>query len=524
MTENFDPPDMPDEQDANESSPAECPRAEPDPTVGAGTSSIGGLPWESSTPNHPQHFPLGPPHSSPYGHPVPPPAPTHAPAPPFHSGPGVYGGPPPSYGSGHAYWGAPGAPAASGGHAQWGPPSWPPVGSGPWGGSTSPEPQKKSKARHAAGKPVVAVFLVACVALAGVVGALVGHSVWQSTKLGSLQSSASTLPSVGNGSSNGSNNSNSTPLGSAQAIASRVDPGLVDINTTLGYEQLEGAGTGMVLTSNGLVLTNNHVVEGATSISVTDIGNGKTYGATIVGYDRTKDVAVIQLTDASGLTTVTLASNSNVTSGEEVVAVGNAGGAGGTPSYAAGTVTATGQSITAEDDANGTSEQLTGLIETNADIVAGDSGGPLVNAEGQVLGMDTAAAQGFEFQSTGDQGYSIPISEAYGLATSIKSGDSSSTVHVGPTAFLGVEVESSSSSGTTGALIAELLPNGPAEQAGLLEGDTITSLGGTSVTSPEGLTNVILTKKPGDTVQVQYFDSSGNQHTTTLKLGSGPPQ
>jgi len=271
-------------------------------------------------------------------------------------------------------------------------------------------------------------------------------------------------------------------------------------------------------------LTNNHVVEGATSISVTDIGNGKTYGATVVGYDRTKDVALVQLTDASGLTTVTLASSS-VSAGEEVVAIGNAGGTGGTPSYAAGTVTATGQSITASDEATGASEQLTDLIETNADIVAGDSGGPLVNSAGQVLGMDTAASQGFAFQSSGNEGYSIPISEADQLATKIKRGSDTSSIHVGPTAFLGVEVESPADGSTSsGAEIAQLVSNGPAAEANLVVGDTIVSLGGSTVSSPVDLTDLMLAKKPGDSVQVEYINTSGTDQTVTVQLGSGPPQ
>ncbi|HKH89126.1 MAG TPA: trypsin-like peptidase domain-containing protein, partial [Acidimicrobiales bacterium] len=164
----------------------------------------------------------------------------------------------------------------------------------------------------------------------------------------------------------------------------------MDVNTTLSYQSEQGAGTGMVLTSTGEVLTNNHVVEGATKISVTDIGNGKTYSAKVVGYDRSKDIAVLQLIGASGLQTVNLGNSSSVSVGEGVVAVGNANGAGGTPSYAGGAVTATNQSITATDQAGGDSEQLGGLIETNADVIPGDSGGPLVNASGQVIGMDTA--------------------------------------------------------------------------------------------------------------------------------------
>ena len=194
--------------------------------------------------------------------------------------------------------------------------------------------------------------------------------------------------------------SSSAPGGpsNATAIASEVAPGLVDIESTLSYQGAEAAGTGMVLTSKGEILTNNHVIEGASSIRVVDVGNGKTYGATVVGYDRTADVAVLQLEHASGLQTVRLGNSSSVRKGQGVVGIGNAGGSGGTPSFAGGSVTALDQSITASDEAEGTSEQLTGLIETNADIQPGDSGGPLVNSSGKVIGMDTAASAGFSFE------------------------------------------------------------------------------------------------------------------------------
>ena len=182
-------------------------------------------------------------------------------------------------------------------------------------------------------------------------------------------------------------------------------------------------------------------------ISVTDVGNGKTYTASVVGYDRTKDIAVLQLHNASGLTTANLANSSTASVGEDVVGVGNAGGTGGTPSAAGGTVTALNQSITASDEGDGTSEQLSGLIETNADIQPGDSGGALVNTSGQVLGIDTAASAGFSFQSndqsSGTQGFAIPIDTALTIARQIVAGNSSSTVHIGTTAFLGVEVSQS---------------------------------------------------------------------------------
>jgi S1-C subfamily serine protease len=299
------------------------------------------------------------------------------------------------------------------------------------------------------------------------------------------------------------------------------------VNTVIADQNAEGAGTGMVLTSTGEVLTNNHVVEGASKITVTDVGNGKTYNATVAGYDRSHDVAVLQLTGASGLPTVTTGNSSNVSPGQGVVAVGNAQGAGGTPSYAGGSVTAINQTITASDELDGSSEQLTGLIQTNADIVSGDSGGPLVNAQGRVIGIDTAAAGGFQFQA-GGQGYAIPINTALDIAKQITSGKASSTVHIGPTALLGVAVQSSSDNGfgssTPGATIVRLLSSGPAGSAGLVPGDIITSLGGTNVSSAEDLTNAMLTHKPGDTVTVGYVNTGGQQQTTTVTLATGPAQ
>ena len=233
-------------------------------------------------------------------------------------------------------------------------------------------------------------------------------------------------------------------------IAAKVDPGLVDVVTTLGYQSGKAAGTGMVLTSTGEVLTNNHVIDGATSIKATDVGNGRTYTAKVVGYDKTHDVAVLQLQNASGLQTVTLSSAGPQT-GQKVVALGNALGKGGTPSVVSGRITGLGQSITASDEGAGNAEQLTGMIGHNAPIQPGDSGGPLVNREGEVIGMDTAAsassASGSPSQSgqaqTAAQAFAIPIARASSIAGQIEAGTPSSTVHIGATAFLGVETSPS---------------------------------------------------------------------------------
>ena len=330
---------------------------------------------------------------------------------------------------------------------------------------------------------------------------------------------------------------------SASEIARRVDPALVDIVSTNGTTGSVSAGTGIVLTSNGEVLTNNHVIRGATSLKVTDVGNGKTYTASVVGYDASDDVAVIQLQNASGLTTASLGDSSSVQAGDTVTALGNAGGKGGTPSVASGAVTDLNQSITASDEGSGVSEQLTGLIQTNADIQPGDSGGALVNSHGQVIGMNTAASTGFQFQDqSGSQGsqeqaYAIPIDKAESIASQIESGNGSSTVHIGDTAFLGIETTGSSSGsgsdgfggfggqGTgsgTGVTIAGALSGSPAASAGLTAGDTITSVGGQSVSSATDIQQVLNKYHPGDKISVQWLDQSGQSHSATVTLTSGP--
>jgi S1-C subfamily serine protease len=363
------------------------------------------------------------------------------------------------------------------------------------------------------------------------------------------------------GSSSSGGSSVSTSSGSPSdvtAIAKGVDPGLVDINTQLAYQSEEAAGTGMVLTSNGEVLTNNHVIEGETAISVTDLGNGRTYRAKIVGYDRTVDVAVLQLENASGLTTVKLGNSSSVHVGEPIVGIGNAGGVGGTPSVAGGSVTALDRSITASDAGTGTTEHLHDMIETNADIRPGDSGGPLVTAAGKVVGMDTAASTdgSFTFQtpsSSATEGFAIPIDRALGVVKQIEAGRSSSSVHIGATPFLGVEVTtpddlySSGGSGfgsgfggfggipgasgtpttpptSSGAAIAEVLPGTAAASSGLSQYDIITSIDGQAVTSPGGLTQQMLQTRVGQTVTFGYVTPSGSHATARVTLKAGPPQ
>src|SRR6266852_615575 len=317
---------------------------------------------------------------------------------------------------------------------------------------------------------------------------------------------------------------------STSQIAAQVDPGLVDVVSTDGLQQATSAGTGIVLTSSGEVLTNNHVIQGATSIKVTDIGNGRTYTATVVGYDASDDVAVIQLQSASGLTTASLGDSSAVNTGDSVVALGNAGGKGGTPSAAAGTVTGLNQSITASDELAGTSEQLTDLIQTNAEIQPGDSGGSLVNAHGQVIGMDTAASSGYQFQgqSGQTQAFAIPINKAMAIVRQIEAGTTSASVHIGATAFLGLQIAGQNSggfggqNGAGGVTVAGTVSGSPAAKAGLVQGDVITAVGGQSVSTAEDIPLALVKHHPGDSISVTWLDQSGQSHTATMTLATGP--
>jgi S1-C subfamily serine protease len=298
--------------------------------------------------------------------------------------------------------------------------------------------------------------------------------------------------------------------------------GVVVIETNLAYQGAQAAGTGMVLTSSGEILTNNHVIRGATQIRIKDPGTGRSYRAEVVGYDVADDVAVLQARGASNLKTISLGDSGNVGTGQTVQAVGNAGGTGRL-SHAHGTVTRVNRSITVSDDQGG-SESLSGLIQTNAAVRPGDSGGPLLNSSNQVIGMDTAASVGNQVsQSTTNEGYAIPIDKAVSIAKQISNGSGSSAIHVGGTAFLGVEASANSYEGS-GAVITAVVPGSPADAAGFVPGDLITSVGGRAVSSPDALSAIVSTQQPGTAVSAGYVDQYGMAQTTNLKLGSGPPR
>jgi S1-C subfamily serine protease len=292
--------------------------------------------------------------------------------------------------------------------------------------------------------------------------------------------------------------------------------GVVLVTTNLAYEGASAAGTGIVLTAGGEVLTNNHVIRGATTIKVVLPATHTTYAASVIGYDIADDVALLKVDGAPKLATATRGSSARLTIGQATRAVGNANG-GGRLVITSGRITGLRQSITVNDDQGGTA-RLTGLIRTSSKLVPGDSGGPLLDAAGRAIGIDAAGSPSSAF--TNADGYAIPITKALALVRQIEAGNASSLVHIGKTAFLGVSID-----GTTGAVVVKsVVPGSAADVAGVVTGDVILSLDAQSVSTLADVRAVLFKHHPGDAIDVAYEDGLGNPASASLTLGDGPPQ
>ena len=319
--------------------------------------------------------------------------------------------------------------------------------------------------------------------------------------------------------------SGSQPAGNldATAIAAKVDPAIVDINTIIGSSQ--AAGTGMIISSSGEVLTNNHMVDGSSSIQVTVVSDGQTYAAHVVGDDPSADIAVIQMEGASGLPTVTFSSSSSLIVGQSVVALGNALGDGGTPRATSGSVTGLDQTITASESGS-KSEQLNGMVQSDATIWPGDSGGPLVNAASQVVGMITAGeAQGFRSTSS-NVAYAIPSDTLLTIVNEIRAGQPDPDIVYGQVGYIGVaartvDAEIAAQLGlnvSSGALVESVVPGGAAANAGIGRLSVITKVGASTISTVDDLGTAVRSHKPGEKVSVTWVDQSGT-HTTMVILG-----
>ena len=449
----------------------------------------------------------------------------------------------PGYGQpgyGQPGYGQPGYGQPGYGQPGYGQPGYGQPGQGPWSpppGGSDPtsqfgygqEPPRRRGAR-------TLVYVVVAALAAGIGAGTVLALNHGSPSAANTGISSQQIPSPTGGSAG-----SSTTTINENFVASKVEPGLVDINSTLKYQDGTAAGTGMVLSSTGLVLTNNHVVDGSTHLSATLVASGRSYTAEVVGTDITDDVALLKLVGASGLKTVQVGNSTKAVLGTAVVALGNAGGTGGSPTVTVGTITALDRTITASDQGSSNAETLHGMLQTNAPIAAGDSGGALADSAGQVIGMNTAAnSQNIGAQGT-DQGFAIPINTALAVARDIAAGKSNSKIQIGLSGFIGVGVGSitsatclNSSNGiggagagytppvNSGALVCQVFAGTPAASAGMTAGDVITGVNGQAVTSEGSLTTIMSKFRSGSTISLTWVGINGQKHTSSITLIQGP--
>jgi S1-C subfamily serine protease len=345
-----------------------------------------------------------------------------------------------------------------------------------------------------------------------------------------------------------------------ESVYDKVAPGIVDVSSSMRYLEETAEGTGIVIDATaGLVLTNNHVIDGATSVTVTPVLSGKSYPAEVLGYDPSHDVALLRLRGVPGLRAVAIGDSSRVTVGTPVLAIGNEAGQGGSPTVAPGVIGSLDRTIKASDQSSGLTETLRNMLQTSADIRPGDSGGPLADAAGRVIGIDTAAGGS---GPGGHAGYAVPINRALSIAHQIAAGRASRTVRIGLPAFVGVLVPDSDSTnpvrqasqerlgaGTvssgslgcliggpgpyyavpgsiaparSGALVTGVLCGTSAADAGVAAGDVITALGGRAVTSPGSLTGMMARYRPGGRAWLGWISPDGAGHEALVTLDAGP--
>jgi len=345
---------------------------------------------------------------------------------------------------------------------------------------------------------------------------------------------------------------------SNQAIYARVKPSVVDVTAALRYDDETASGTGFVIDPRAaLVLTNNHVIRDATSVTVTIPGTGRVFPARIVGADVPGDVAVLKIEPEPGLAAAPLGDSADVSVGTTVIAIGNQAGADAAPVLAPGVITGTGRTIEAADGSSGFNEVLHGMLATSAKIEPGDSGGPLADSAGVVIGMDTAAGT-----DGAAPGYAIPINTALAAARQIAAGRPGPGIVLGTGGFLGVIAANTTATSPqrqaarakslqttspgaqpqaacqatmtaapvpavvaparSGALVEAVLCGSAAATAGIAPGDVITSANGRPVSSPDALTAIVSDCRPGSMMAVTWTSTAGGRKTAQVRLGAAP--
>ncbi len=395
----------------------------------------------------------------------------------------------------------------------WGPPAWPPAA------------PARSHSRFMQ-RTLIAGLAIVCVgAGGGTAWAITSATLTRTPTTASLPSGSSQTGEAPN--STGDNGTGATAPSSggtaSSAAIAAIDAATVDINAITAAHTGEVAGTGMIITSSGLVLTNNHVIDNTEDITALIDGTGTPYKVTVIGYDASDDVALVQLVGASGLPTVPIGNSDNVNIGASVTVIGNALGKGGTPAVVTGVVSQLDQQITASDDSDDT-ESLTGMLQVQADIEPGNSGGPEINAAGQVIGMTTAGStSGNPNQETGaTTGFAIPINKAMQIIAEIRAG-SGTNVHIGNAAELGIEVAQPSATQTLpGAYVSSILAGTPAVGLGIASGDRIVKIDSQTIASSNDLHKAMEGYSNGQTVSLTWVDPSGTSHTGSLTLGLAP--
>lgn len=299
-----------------------------------------------------------------------------------------------------------------------------------------------------------------------------------------------------------------------KSILARVSPSVVSIEVRLRRGQ--AAGSGVIISDDGLVLTNAHVVNGATALTVR-FGDGSTRDADLVGAVATRDVALIRIRDGAGLIAAALGSSSALAVGDDVIAIGNALDLGDAPTVTRGIVSAKDRSLDTGEAV------LENLIQTDAAINHGNSGGPLLNAAGEVIGINTAG-----IENASNLGFAIEIDAIKPIIEQLRTGGSPPAATV---AYLGVqsldpdEVDAQTANdlgvpaGVEGAVIFSVVPNSPAAQAGLRAGDVVVAADGRAVAGKDDIRAAIQARQPGDTMTLEVV-RDGRTLTVTATLGS----